>query len=297
MNQSKKQIGAALIVIAGVFWASMGLFVRALGKYGFDSIQISAFRLLSASLCFLLVLALRDRKGFRIRLRDIPLFLGMGIGSVAIMTCCYFSAIRMLTMSTAAILLYTSPIWVMIMSVIFFRERITRKKCIALVFAFGGCVLVSGLGGGVNPAGLAVGIASGVAYGLYSIFGTIALRRYSPFTVTAYAFSIAALGVFIFADPADMAAKLSAVSDHGALALLILSTGIVTAVIPYLLYTTGLQWVEPSRAAILATSEPMAATLLGMLVYRENINLPSAAGILCILMAIILLNTHKPDRD
>ena len=288
--------GSLLILIAGIFWATMGIFVRALGKFGFDSIQIAAFRLLIAALGFMLILRLKDPKGFKIRLRDIPLFLGLGIGSVAVMTCCYFSAIRMLDLSTAAILLYTSPIWVMLMSALIFRERITRVKLIALALAFSGCILVSGLGsGGMQPAGLAVGVCSGVAYGLYSIFGCIALRRYSTYTVTAWGFSIAALAVLALAHPADMMRKIAAADGLPLLALLVALTGVVTAVIPYLLYTRGLEHVEPSRAAILATSEPMVASLLGMLVFGEKMSALSLAGVACILAAIVILNQKKPQ--
>ena len=289
--------GSLLIIVAGIFWATMGLFVRALGEFGFTSIQIAAFRLLSAALCFWGILICKEGRRGCIRLKDLPLFLGLGVGSVAMMTCCYFSAIGMLTLSAAAILLYTSPIWVMLMSALFFRERITRAKLLALVLAFSGCVLVSGLNGGnVSAAGVAVGVLSGVAYGLYSILGSIALRRYSPFTVTAWGFSIAALAVLALAHPAQMVAMTASSGRAGAILLLALATGVVTAVIPYLIYTIGLKRVEPSRAAILATTEPMVATILGMVVYGEGMNPASAAGILCILLAIIVLNTRKQPQ-
>lgn len=296
MKQSST--GSLLIITAGVFWATMGLFVRALGAYGFDSIQISAFRLLAAAICFVAILALKERSGFRIRLRDVPLMIGLGVGSVGLMTCCYFAAIRMLTMSAAAILLYTSPIWVMLMSALFFRERITPVKLLALGLAFSGCVLVSGLGGGsINAAGIAVGVLSGVAYGLYSILGSIALKRYSPFTVTAWGFSIAALAVLAIARPGEMIARITAAGQPAKLLVLVTATGVVTAVIPYLLYTIGLKGVEPSRAAILATTEPMVASLLGVIVYREDMGLTSLAGIICILLAIIALNAKKSPQD
>ena len=289
----KEKSGSLLIVTAGVFWATMGIFVRALAAYGFDSIQISAFRLLSAALCFILILALKDKSGLKVRLKDMPLFIGLGVGSVAIMTCCYFSAINMLEMSTAAILLYTSPIWVMLMSIFFFHEKVTGRKIIALVCAFLGCVLVSGIGGGnVNLPGLVVGVVSGIAYGLYSIFGNVLLRRYSPFTVTAYGFSIAGIAVLALARPAEMGAIIAG-SGNAKLILLVLATGVVTAVVPYLLYTIGLKYVEPSRAAILATSEPMMATVLGAIVYGEALGFASAAGILGILAAILVLNTGR----
>ena len=160
------------------------------------------------------------------------------------------------------------------------------------------CVLVSGVSGGTSSAaGIAVGVASGVAYGLYSILGSIALRRYTPFTVTTWAFAIAALAVTAVSNPGDMLAKIGASGRPAALLALAIAMGVVTAVIPYLLYTIGLKNVEPSRAAILATTEPMMATVLGMIVYREGMTLLSAAGILCILLAIIILNARKTPQS
>jgi drug/metabolite transporter (DMT)-like permease len=99
-----------------------------------------------------------------------------------------------MSLSTAAILLYTSPVWIMLMSVMFFHEKLDRRKMIALALAFMGCILVSGIsGGGVTAIGFLVGLGSGIGYGLYSILGTIALRKYSPYTVTTYTFTFAAI--------------------------------------------------------------------------------------------------------
>ena len=116
-----RKIGTLLIILAGCFWGSMGIFVRKLGAEGFDSIQIVSIRVTLAALAFLLILFIKDRSGFKISLRDIPLFLGLGFGSILFFTVCYFTAINMMSLSTAAILLYTSPIWIMLMSVIFFH--------------------------------------------------------------------------------------------------------------------------------------------------------------------------------
>ena len=185
-EKNKRNIGPFLIILAGCFWGSMGIFVRKLGAYGFSPIQIVSIRITLAALFFCALLLARDRSGFRIPLRDLPLFLGLGLGSILFFTVCYFTAIKMMPLSTAAILLYTSPIWIMLMSVLFFREKLNGRKLLALALAFAGCVLVSGIsGGGVTPAGLLAGLGSGIGYGLYSILGTVALRKHSPYTVTA----------------------------------------------------------------------------------------------------------------
>ena len=278
----------------------MGLFVRHLDSFGFSSIQIVSIRVILAALIFCLLLLVKDPSGFRIAVKDIPLFLGLGFGSILFFTVCYFTAITMMPLSTAAILLYTSPIWIMLMSVLFFREKLTGQKILALLLAFAGCVLVSGISGeGMSLKGLLIGLGAGFGYGLYSILGTVALRRYSPYTVTTWTFVFAAVGSWLICRPADMLAKFAAAENLPGLILFCILTALVTAVIPFLAYTLGLRTVEASRAGILATVEPMVATLFGVLVFSEPLTLLSGLGMLLILASVILLNrkTESPPDD
>ncbi len=294
-EKNKRWSGPLLIILAGCLWGSMGIFVRRLGIYGFSSVQIVSIRVTLAALFFSFLLFARDRSGFRILPRDLPLFLGLGFGSILFFTVCYFTAITMMPLSTAAILLYTSPMWIMLMSVVFFHEKLNRIKLLALALAFAGCVLVSGISGeGVTLTGLLIGLGSGIGYGLYSILGTVALRKYSPYTVTAYTFLFAAAGSWLICSPKDMISKFSAAPDIASLLLFCCLTALITAVIPFLSYTLGLRTVEASKAGILATIEPMVAAVVGILVFSEPLTLLSGLGILLILFAVILLNRNQP---
>ena len=291
MVTSKRKTGPLLIALAGCFWGSMGIFVRRLSSYGFSSVQIVAIRVTLAALIFSGLLLARDRTGFRISMRDLPLFLGLGFGSILFFTVCYFTAITMMSLSAAAILLYTSPIWIMLLSVLFFHEKLNQRKILALVLAFAGCVLVSGISGsGISLIGLLVGLGSGIGYGLYSILGTVALRKYSPYTVTTYTFLFAAAGSWLICNPADMISKFSSAPDPAYLLFFCCLTALVTAVVPFLAYTLGLQTVEASKAGIIATIEPMVATLIGIAFFSEPLTVFSGLGILLILGAVILLN-------
>ena len=284
-------IDLILILIAACFWGSMGIFVRRLTTFGFDSIQIVSIRVTLAALIFSLFGLIRDRSGFRISLRDIPLFLGLGIGSILFFTVCYFAAITIMPLSTAAILLYTSPIWIMLMSALFFHEKINSRKVIALFLAFGGCVLVSGISGdGITFTGLLLGLGSGIGYGLYSILGTVALRKYSPYTVTTYTFLIAAVGSWIICRPFDMLSRFEKSDSLTELVLFCIMTALVTAVIPFLAYTLGLRSVEASKAGIIATIEPVVATLVGIICFSETLTILSGIGIVLVLTAVLILN-------
>ena len=289
-SKLSSKLGTALIILAGCFWGSMGIFVRKLGTYGFSAIQIVSIRITLAALIFSLVLLVKDRRGFKISPNDIPLFLGLGFGSILFFTICYFTAITMMPLSTAAILLYTSPVWIMLMSIFFFHEKLDKRKLIALGLAFAGCVLVSGISGeGMTVTGLLIGLGSGIGYGLYSILGKVALRKYSSYTVTTYTFIFAAVGSWIISRPTDMMGKFSSAPDLGFLIFFCFLTALITAVIPFLSYTLGLESVEASKAGIIATIEPMVATLIGILVFAEKLTIMSGAGILLILASVVIL--------
>ena len=298
MEKNRRNIGPALILLAGCFWGGMGIFVRHLAGFGFSSVQIVTIRITLAALFFSLLLLFRDPSGFRISLRDLPLLLGLGFGSILFFTVCYFTAISIMPLSTAAILLYTSPIWIMLMSVLFFREKLNRRKLLALALAFAGCVLVSGISGeGITLTGLLIGLGSGLGYGLYSILGTVALRRYSPYTVTTYTFLFAAAGSWLICRPAEMITRFAAAPSLASLLLFCGLTALVTAVIPFLSYTLGLRTVEASRAGILATIEPLVATLVGILFFSESLTMFSGLGIALILAAVILLNRKQAAEE
>ena len=285
--------GEALIIAAGIFWGSMGIFVRRLTELGFSPSQTVCLRLVGTALIFLLALLLFSPGSLKVKGRDLPFFALMGLGSIVFFTVCYFSAINMMSMAAAAILLYTSPVWVMLMALIFFREKMTGKKLLAMLLAFSGCTLISGLGGGITLPGLLVGLGAGIGYALYSILGTVALKKYEPLTVTAWTFIFAAAGSLFICKPLELIEAVASAPRPGGLLLFCLAMSLVTAVIPFSAYTLGLKSTPAGKAAVLATVEPLAAALIGLAVFKERLGLGATAGIVLILAAIILLSAKN----
>ena len=287
-----KKLAPVFVLSAGTLWGIMGIFVRKLGTYGFSPLQIACLRILFGAALFLAITGIFRRELLKIRFRDVGLFLGMGLISLLLFTVCYFTTINLASLSVAAILLYTSPIWVMLMSAVCFREKITGRKLLCAAMAFGGCVLESGIGSAasLSPMVIVTGLLSAVGYGLYSIFGTFALRKYQPLTVTTYAFLFGAAGALLLCNPAQIARVICESGQPGRLVLLITVTAFVTAVLPYLLYTVGLSRMRASAAAIMASIEPVVATTAGALVFGEALTVPAFAGIALVLGAIVVLN-------
>ena len=97
--------------------------------------------------------------------------------------------------------------------------------------------------------------------------------------------------------PADMISTFNAAPERTWLFFFMCLTALITAVIPFMAYTLGLRTVEASRAGILATVEPMVATLFGIFVFSEPLTLLSGLGILLILAAVVILNLNAGPKD
>ncbi len=292
-----KQSAASLsILAAGSLWGLMGIFVRHFNALGTGPMEIGMIRVVTGLLIVGLYLALGRRELLRIRLKDLWCFFGTGVGSLMLMNWTYFTAMEHTSLAVAGVLLYTAPIFVMLLSAVLFRESITKRKLLALALAFGGCVLVSGLGTGsrVSPLGLLFGLGAGISYAMYSIFGRFAIQRgYGSWTITFYSFLFCSIATAFLCDRA----LLTPVASRPAELPWILALGLVTAFAPYVLYSLGLEAMDNSRASILASIEPVVAALVSLLVFREPMTLSAAMGILLVLSAIVLLSVQtKKDR-
>lgn len=286
--KSKTTISVIMILIAASGWGIIGVFSRPLSSAHLTAMQITFIRSILVAIGMGIFLLLKDRNLLRIKIKDLWIFLGMGLVSIVFFNICYFLTINQTTLATASILLYTAPCFVVLMSAWFFKEKITGQKVAALVLAFVGCILASGFAGGdIRTISLMTGIGSGLGYASYSIFGKVALKKYQTFTVIFYTFVVATIGLLPFSHVPMIASTLA--NDLSS-ALYALGLGTVSTFMPYIFYTNGLQHVEAGKASVLAFAEPMVATIAGIAIFKEPLHLKNAMGILLIFLAIVLLN-------
>ncbi len=285
-----KKAAPFLIVLAAALWGTMALFTRTLTALGYTTFDLMLARASMTAIALFAYFIVFDREKMKIHAKDLPLFVITSLVSSILFNVCYVTAINSGSTGIAATLLYTAPIFVIVISAVLFRETITTVKLVALVLAFAGCVLVSGVigsGEAVSPKALVFGIASGLTYGLYSIFSKIGLQKYSPLTFTAYTFLLSALIVFPFRGVSLVRTTVSLDSGH---AWIIFLFAFVTNVIPYTCFTVGLKYVDAGKANITATIEPVVATVLGILVFKERFDFFSALGIFLVLFSAVILN-------
>ncbi|WP_297983495.1 EamA family transporter [uncultured Oscillibacter sp.] len=284
-----RQSGAyASILAAAALWGMIGLWNRNLMAGGFTPTDIVVVRNFGGMLLLAAVFAVKDRSVFRVRREHLKYFFGTGVVSVMLFTVCYFSCQQICSLAAASILLYTAPSFVVVLSAVLWHEPVTRKKVLALALTLAGCALVCGVFAGdltVTAPGILLGLGSGFFYALYSIFGRYALAHYPPLTVTVWTFLFAGPASLALLRPGRMAAALGPPRQW----LLSLGLVVFSTVAPYILYTRGLARVESGRASIMASLEPVAATLVGVLAFGEPLSPAAAAGILCVLAGVYIL--------
>ena len=283
---------ALMVIGAGFLWGIIGVFSNTLSSLGFTPIQITEGRCAVSAICLLIFLLIKNRNELKINIKDIWMFLGTGICSIAFFNICYFTCINMTSLSAAAILLYTSPCFVMVLSCILFNEKFTFKKLISLLLAFIGCGAVSGVFSSemnMTPLGFLVGIGSGLGYGLYSIFGRFALKKYSSTTIIFYTFVVAAIFLIPFCNIGDMAENIFT-NAYSALNTVLL--GSMSTMLPFLLYTSGLSKMDTGKAAVLAFVEPMTATIVSAVIFKEVLTFMSITGILLIIISVLILSRN-----
>lgn len=287
-----KKSAPLLILTAGILWGMIGIFVRKLNFLGFASMDIVALRAVTTSVLLCIFLFIYDKKKLQIRFKDVWCFAGTGIFSIVFFNFCYFKAITLTSLSVAAILLYTAPAFVMVLSAILFREKITRIKVASLILTFVGCALVTGIVSStqvLNMRGILVGLGAGFGYALYSVFSRFALEKgYHSLTISFYTFLFAVLGTIPFANYPGM---INTCKQDWKIVLYCLVFGLVSTVLPYIAYTRGLQEIENSKASIIASIEPVTATLLGVIVYHENLSVLELTGVFLVLGAIMVSNS------
>lgn len=284
-----------LIILAGILWGTMGVFVRYFADMGFTSVQTAAIRISTATVIIALFAFITGgKKVFAIKLRDIGWFMAAGFISISGMSSFYFLSINASSMCVAAILLYTAPVIVTVFSVFLFKETFTVYKLFALIAAFSGCVLVTGVGGDVTTAGVVFGILSAFCYGSYSLFGKVLLKKYHPFTVTVYSFIFASVFLIAICNAGNL---LTVFSENGYPIFKFIALGGVTAAAPFLLYTAGLNGMEAGKASVMASVEPLVAAICGAIFFKEKIGIGGALGMAFILLAVLLVNNFGRKTD
>ena len=282
-------LGVLAVTAAASIWGTLGLFAKILYAQGVSFESLVAVRASVGWLAVMIfVLATGKTKNLGVSGRDLAFLAPLGLVGIGLFYLLYFYTVRESTVGTAAILLYSSPAFVVVLARLFLDEALNSAKVLALFLTAGGIFLVAGayapLNLEVTPTVLLAGLLSGLTYGLYSIFGRPLTGHLSPSIILSYALFFGSLLLLVAAIPTlDTLASLPTSSYA-----LLLMLAVVHTTLAFALYTYGLGRLGAGRAAIAATVEPVVAGAVGTALLGEELTTPKVIGALLVISGAAL---------
>lgn len=281
------------IALAGVLWGTSGLFSYWLTPFGFKPVQMTTMRGFVSMVLIVPFILFKNPKLLKVPKKEIFFIIGSGVG-LFLTAYTYYASMAASSVSTAVILMYTAPVFVLIYSVMFLGEKLNTVKSVAVFLMILGCALVSGIVGGMkfSLAGILFGIAAGISYSAYNIFTKIlTMHKVDTLTVTSYNFIIMSIIGLAVANPVEIVTITS--KQPLSIIPLIVGIGVFTCVLPYVFYTMGLKDVPAGTATALGIIEPLSATVFSVAFLGENLTAPLVIGMVLILGAVFALAKQK----
>ena len=244
------------IAMAGILWFTLGLFGNMLMERGFSSEQVAFTRLFIGFIVLSLYSLIRRPEVLKINLKCLLYCGAIGIICQGFFNKCYFKAVEVTGVSIAAVLLYTSPLFLAVFSKIVYKEKMTRAKIISLILCCIGAIMAV-TGGvldlkGINTYGIIMGIMAAITYALMPIISKNALKEFSSETILIYGFLFGAIFMIPSAKPVEM---IGFVTDMNVLPYMIL-LGVFPAAMAYIFYAEGIaRGCELSIVGVVASVE------------------------------------------
>ncbi|VIB34850.1 membrane protein [Clostridioides difficile] len=288
----EKSKGYVFIAIAGLLWATLGLFGKFLMGNGLTSEQVAFTRLFFGFIVLGVYSSIRTPQILKISKKGIIYSVIIGIICQAMFNLCYFKAIDIAGVSISAVLLYTSPLFLAIFSKVCYKENITRSKLFSLILCFIGAIMAVSGGRldfqGLNAFGLFLGILSAIAYALMPTISKNALKEFSSSTILVYSFLFGAIFMIPSSRPWEI---LNYAKDLDVLSCMLM-LGIVPAALAYIFYATGIsKGVELSVAGVVASVELVGSVIIGCTILGESFSLGKLFGVMLMLIsAVVALN-------
>jgi DME family drug/metabolite transporter len=274
--------GYLYVLAAASLWGLIGPLSKLSFAAGMDTVEVAFWRTTLAWF-FFAGQAVYNRET-RIAPRDLPAVAGFGVAGIAGLFGAYVVAVEAGGAALASVLLYTAPAWVALMSWLFLKEPMGGYKIAAVaatILGVAGISLGPGFSGesAVSVKAVAFGLLSGITYALYYLFGKYYLGRYRTPTLFLYALPVGSLTLlpFVHFTPPTLA---------GAVPCLILA--LLSTYGAYSIYYAGLKRLEATRAAVVATLEPVIAAVLAYGMFGERFSFIGYLGAGLIISSVLL---------
>ncbi len=207
-----------------------------------------------------------------------------------------FEAYRYTTVATATLCYYMAPIFVILVSPLFFKEKLTLKKSICVAVAITGMVFVSGiLQSGFNATkemkGVILGLMAALLYA-----GVVVMNKHIK-SVSAFDKTIVQLGTsaVVLLPYTMLTENLAEIKFTPTLIIMLCIVGIVHTGIAYTLYFGVMDKLKAQTVALFSYVDPVVAILLSAVILHENIGVWGYIGAVLVLGATLV--SELPEKN
>ena len=283
--------GMIAISMAAFLFGAAGALAKILFRAEISPIDLTAIRAIVTNSLIALFLMITSRQALRLTRDAMPLLLASGIAFTAV-NISFYLAISKINVGAAITLEYTAPLFVLILSVLLHKRRLSWRDVSTVGVAIIGCFLLNGTSTSVFSlsSGVLWGLFCGFSFGVANMIGNACSGRgITPTFVTFYSFLVSAL---IWMPTLPFLSMWQIQTDLATLSLIGFIT-VVATIIPYWLLMYGLRHVDALPATIVGMLDPVAAGLLAFILIGETLTGGHITGIALILLAISFLTRSQ----
>ena len=300
---ARPAVGCALTLAAAGFFGVNGTVSTLALDAGIEPTRLTALRCTGAAIGLLVVLAVVAPARLRITWREVPFLAVFGVVGVALTQFLYYVAIRVLPVGIALVFEMTAPVFIALYVWLVRREHVRRRLWLSLLLSLCGLVLVAEVwqdGGSLDPVGVGAGLLAALCLAAYYLMGERGTGTRDPVTLTCWSFVAAAVFWSIAApwwafDPSVLAERVPVSIGSLELPLWVLVLWIVVlgAIVPFWLSIAALRHLPPTAAGLVATVEPVVASLVAWLWLEQVLSTWQLLGGAVVLTGIVLAQTAR----
>lgn len=296
MAKQRYFLGCVFVVLAASCWGLIGLLGAKLNQAGFSGLEVASLRITLASLVLILVSPFVLSSLRVLQRKQLPLLSMQSLLGVFLMTVCYFLAVQHIGAALSVALLYTAPVWSMLLAHFLLKERMSLSGVMLTLITVVGVALCLNTSAPLNWAGIVFGLLSGFSYACFGVLGKKALNNTPP-TILLYS-SVLISGMAMLFMPFFHSAMQKIFTDMTPnIWMVALMIAVIGTLLPYTLYTKALQWMPATRAQVLTIFEPLTAVLLAAVILHEPLGWPQYVGIAMILASALFNALAQPQNS
>ncbi|MEK6266017.1 MAG: DMT family transporter [Clostridium sp.] len=300
MIKTDKNKGIILVIIAALFWGYMGVPTKNLGDLNFDGFSVAFFRTSIAGIVYLLYCLTKNPSLLKVDKKRVLFFIIYGVVAIDGTFISYILSVKYISIALATMFMFTSQIWVIIISYFIFKEKFTVKKVSAILLTLIGCFMMCKIYDiaaiHLNAKGVIFGIVSGFTFALQIIFAKINLNKYNQDTLLTYSFIFASLFLILFIDVKNTINIFKNSTNISYIIKNIFIIGILNTVIANGAYIKSVQYIEVGVASIIASFEIVIAAIIAYFVFQQSLDIVQIIGMFLILVSIIILGSKNGNH-